>query len=158
MKNKIKNRKGLKRILSRLKKSGRKIVFTNGCFDILHAGHVSFLKKAKREGDVLVAALNTDASVRKLKGRGRPLVKLKDRMKILASLESVDYVTSFGENTPLEIVRQLKPDVIAKGADWKKGGIVGASLVKRGGGRAVAIALCKGYSTTNIIKKIKRLK
>ncbi len=157
MKSKIKKTKDLKKILSSIKKKGEKIVFTNGCFDIIHAGHITFLKKAKREGDILVVAVNTDASLRRLKGRGRPVIKLKERMEILASLESVDYVTSFSEDTPFKIVRELKPDVIAKGADWKKRGIVGAGFVKRGGGKVVAITLCKGYSTTSIINKIKRL-
>lgn len=143
--------------LGELKKRGKKIVFTNGCFDIIHAGHTTYLKKAKSLGDILIVALNTDASVRRLKGGGRPLVPLKDRAEVISSLESVDYVTSFGDSTPLKVIKIVKPDVLVKGGDWSADKIVGADFVKSYGGKVVSIPYIAGCSTTNLIKKIKKL-
>lgn len=151
---KIKSRKALKDIITRLKLRGKKIVFTNGCFDILHYGHAKYLEDAKRKGDILVVALNSDASVRRLKGKSRPIVSESDRAKVIAALESVDFVTIFNENTPWEIIKLLAPDVLVKGSDWDKSNIVGADIVQSLGGKVYAIKLAPGRSTTNIIKKI----
>ena len=155
-KNKIVNRKKLAGILAGLRKKGQKIVFTNGCFDLLHVGHVRYLNKAKQQGDVLVVALNTDASVRKLKGKLRPLVSQRERAEILGGLSAVDYVTFFGEETPAEIIAELKPQVLVKGADYKIKDIVGNTFINKTGGRVVRIPLAKGQSTTSLINDIVR--
>ncbi len=155
---KIKDVEKLKTELSLLKKEGKSIVFTNGCFDILHVGHVSYLEEAKRQGDVLVVAINSDISVERLKGTGRPILSEGDRSKILAALESVDFVTIFGQDDPASIVTELDPDVIVKGSDWKEEEIIGAKHVKNSGGRVVSIPFLKGYSTTDLINKNKGLK
>lgn len=155
-KDKIIERKRLAGILARLRKQGQEIVFTNGCFDLLHVGHVRYLNKAKRQGDVLVVALNTDASVRRLKGNYRPLVPQQERAEILGGLAAVDYVTFFGEETPADIITELKPQVLVKGADYKVKDIVGNTFMKNSGGRVVRIPLAKGQSTTNLIKDIVR--
>lgn len=150
---KIKNRKELRKTIWGLKKKGKRIVFTNGCFDILHYGHVKYLEDAKRKGDILVVAVNSDSSVRKLKGPNRPIVPEKDRIKTIAGLASVDFVTMFGEDTPLETIIALEPDILVKGADWKKN-IVGSDFVCGYGGRAEAIKLVPGRSTSGLIRKI----
>ncbi len=155
-KDKIIERKKLAGILARLRKQGQKIVFTNGCFDLLHVGHVRYLNKAKQQGDVLVVALNTDDSVRKLKGRLRPLVPQRERAEILGGLTAVDYVTFFGEETPADIIAELKPQVLAKGADYKVKDIVGNAFMKKTGGRVARIPLAQGQSTTSLINDIVR--
>jgi D-beta-D-heptose 7-phosphate kinase/D-beta-D-heptose 1-phosphate adenosyltransferase len=154
---KIKSPRELKKIVSRLQARGKKIVFTNGCFDLLHYGHVKYLQDAKREGDILIVGVNRDASVRRIKGRQRPLVGENDRAGIIAALGSVDYVVLFKEDTPREIIKLLKPDILVKGADWQKKNIVGAPFVKSQGGRVVTIKLIKGCSTTHLIKKIAKI-
>ncbi|MDD4979954.1 MAG: D-glycero-beta-D-manno-heptose 1-phosphate adenylyltransferase [Candidatus Omnitrophica bacterium] len=154
LEDKIKSPDKLKRIVSYLKKHGERIVFTNGCFDILHYGHVKYLQEAKRKGDCLIVAVNSDASVRKIKGSKRPIVRQKDRLRIVAALESVDYVASFNQTTPLEIIKILKPDVLIKGSDWDKNDIVGKDIVLKYGGRVHTIKLVKNRSTTAIIKKV----
>jgi len=151
---KIKTLPSLRRILASLKAKGKRIVFTNGCFDILHYGHVQYLEKAKRLGDVLVVALNSDASVRRLKGPGRPVVAALDRARVVAALESVDYVVLFGDDTPRAAIEALAPDILVKGADWKNKEIAGARLVRDNGGRVGTIAMAKGRSTTGIIETI----
>lgn len=151
---KIKNTPELRKIISRLKNKGKKIVFTNGCFDLLHYGHVSYLEEAKRKGDILVVALNSDRSVKRIKGKNRPLVNEKDRLRIVAALESVDYVTLFKEDTPIKAITSLKPDILVKGADWNKNNIVGSSFVLSCGGRVSTIKKAFGRSTTRLIKKI----
>jgi D-beta-D-heptose 7-phosphate kinase/D-beta-D-heptose 1-phosphate adenosyltransferase len=153
---KIKNRTALIKELKSLRKKGKKIVFTNGCFDILHSGHIQYLKKAKSLGDVLVVGLNSDSSVRKIKGKRRPLIKQKDRALILASLEMVDFVVIFYEEMPLNLIRAIKPDILAKGADWKTEDIVGKDFVSSYGGQIRRIAFKKGYSTSKIISLIKK--
>ncbi len=150
---KIKNAKDLARTLSSLRGKGKKIVFTNGCFDILHVGHVDYLSKARRLGDVLVVGLNTDSSVKKVKGEGRPINKELDRAKVLAALSSVDYVTLFGEPTPEKLIMKLKPDLLVKGGDWKVKDIVGGDFVTKNGGKVKNIPFIKGYSTTSIIER-----
>ncbi len=132
---------------------GRRIVMTNGCFDILHAGHVDYLRFAASKGDVLLVALNDDASVRRLKGEGRPVNTLEDRMAVLAALEMVDAVCSFGEDTPEEIVRRVTPQVLVKGEDWRERGVVGREWVERHGGEVVLAPLVPGRSTTGILER-----
>jgi D-beta-D-heptose 7-phosphate kinase/D-beta-D-heptose 1-phosphate adenosyltransferase len=144
--------------LARFRARNRKkiIVFTNGCFDILHRGHVELLREAKGLGDILVVGLNSDASVRRLKGRGRPLVAERDRAYVLAALEAVDRVVIFGEDTPLEAIRALEPDVLVKGAEYGREEIVGASIVEESGGRVKRVPMRKGFSTTSLIRKVRR--
>ncbi len=151
---KIKTIKELQTIIPRLKARGKKIVFTNGCFDILHYGHVQYLEKAKREGDILIAALNSDTSVKRIKGKNRPIVAEKDRLRVLSGLESVDYAVLFKEDTPLKTIEAIKPDILIKGGDWKKNKIVGADFVSSYGGKIITVKLAKGRSSTNLIKKI----
>lgn len=146
----------LKALASSLRAKGKRIVFTNGCFDILHAGHVKYLEKAKSLGDVLILGLNSDCSVKKIKGPSRPIVSQKDRAVVIASLGFVDYVAIFGDATPLRLIKAVRPHVLVKGADWKIGKIVGADFVKSYGGRVVAIPLVKGRSTTGLIRRIQK--
>jgi D-beta-D-heptose 7-phosphate kinase/D-beta-D-heptose 1-phosphate adenosyltransferase len=153
---KIKSINALIKIVSRLKAKGKRIVLTNGCFDLLHYGHIKYLEDAKRKGDILVVAINTDSSVKKIKGSKRPIVNEKDRQRVIAALESVDYVVPFKEKTPLRVIKSLKPDILVKGADWDINNIVGSCVVLNYGGRVVTIRLISGRSTTNLIKKIAR--
>jgi rfaE bifunctional protein nucleotidyltransferase chain/domain len=136
--------------------AGRRLVFTNGCFDLLHPGHLALLEKARSEGDVLVVGLNSDASVARLKGPGRPVVPAEERAETLAALEAVDAVVVYDEDTPLELVRALAPDVLVKGADWAPGAIVGADLVEAAGGRVVRAELVPGRSTSGLLERIRR--
>jgi len=145
----------LARAVRRAQARGKTVVFTNGCFDLLHAGHVTLLERAKRLGDLLVVAINSDRSVRALgKGPNRPITPQRDRARVLAALGCVDYVTIFDEPTPQHAIERLQPDVLVKGADWGPGVIVGSHAVLRRGGRVVRLPLLKGYSTTRIIKRI----
>jgi rfaE bifunctional protein nucleotidyltransferase chain/domain len=140
--------------IRKLQKNNKKIVFTNGCFDILHAGHVSYLSKAKSLGDVLVIGLNSDGSVKKLKGKSRPIVSQKNRALLLAALEAVDFVVIFSEPTPAKLIKAIEPDVLVKGGDWKKEEIVGAEFVESCGGKVKSLAYIKGLSTRGLIAKI----
>jgi len=144
----------LKEAVERLREKGGKVVFTNGCFDILHAGHVRYLKQARAAGDILVLGLNSDSSVRKIKGEKRPIVPQKERAEVVASLRSVDYVTIFEETTPLNLIEFLKPDVLVKGADWREKDIAGRNSVLSWGGRIELIPVVEGASTTKILEKI----
>lgn len=135
------------------KRLNRKVVFTNGCFDILHVGHVRYLAEAKSCGDLLVIGLNTDASVQRLKGPTRPIQIEQDRAEILSHLNSVDYVVLFDEDTPLELIEAIKPNVLVKGGDWKSDQIVGGSFVLSIGGQVRSLQFIEGRSTTAIIKK-----
>ena len=144
----------LLKIISSLKKRGKKIVFTNGCFDLLHIGHITYLNKAKQLGDILVVALNSDSSVKAIKAKNRPINKLSDRMAVIAALECVDYACSFNQPTPLILIKKIAPDILVKGGDWKKKDVIGADFVKSRGGRIVTIKFVKGHSTTGLIKKI----
>ena len=132
-----------------------RIVFTNGCFDLLHVGHIRYLQEARSLGDKLVVALNSDASVQKLKGPTRPVQQELDRVEIMAALACVDYVTLFGEQTPLEIIEMLKPDILVKGGDWTPDKIVGSDFVIKNGGQVKSLAFQPGRSTSSIIEKIK---
>jgi len=147
----------MKTILARLKARGKKIVFTNGCFDILHVGHVRYLKKAKSLGDILVIGLNTDRSVKTLKGDKRPVVPEKERAEVLSALEFVDYVVFFDELDPLHLIEALKPDVLVKGADWAKDQIVGREIVEKLGGRVVRVPMVGGASSTGLIERVKKV-
>jgi rfaE bifunctional protein nucleotidyltransferase chain/domain len=151
---KIVNLDQLVRIRKRAKRDHQKVVFTNGCFDILHRGHIECLKKAKSFGDLLVVGLNSDSSVKKLKGSKRPIVPQQDRAEILASLGMVDYVCIFKEETPQNMICALIPDVLVKGGDYKKKKIVGKEVVRSHGGRVFTVKEVKCKSTKNIIKKI----
>ncbi len=141
--------------LTRVRADGKRVVFTNGCFDLLHPGHVRYLQKARGLGDALVVACNSDESVRRLKGAGRPVMPAVQRCEVLAALECVDYVTVFDEDTPLEIIRQLRPDVLVKGGDWPLDRIVGREIVESNGGKVIALEFEEGYSTTDIIARIR---
>ena len=144
----------LKAIRETLRAEKKTVVFTNGCFDIIHRGHVEYLAKAKALGDVLLVGVNTDASTRRIKGNKRPVVGEGDRAFIVANLTAVDYVCMFDEDTPLEIITALQPDVLAKGADWKTEHIVGKDVVERSGGRVATIAVVPNRSTSSIIERI----
>jgi len=152
--NKITPRNELKATVDRLKREGKKVVFTNGCFDILHAGHTRYLRDARKLGDALILALNSDSSVRSIKGPMRPIVPEAERAEVVAALDSVDYVTVFDELTPLELIEYLRPDVIVKGGDWAEKDIVGAEAVRKWGGRVAIMPEIEGASTTNIIDKV----
>ncbi len=151
---KIIKREALKEKVQALKRAGKKIVFTNGCFDFLHVGHVRYLKAARAHGDVLVVGLNSDGSVRQIKGPGHPIVPEDERAEVLASLACVDFVTVFDEPDPAMIIGILMPDVLVKGADWAEDAIVGRDIVQEAGGRVVRIPLTEGVSTTGMIEKI----
>jgi len=151
---KIKKMKPMKSIIARLKAQGKKVVFTNGCFDILHVGHIRYLRKAKEQGDILVIGLNTDRSVRKIKGEKRPIVSEKERAEVLSALEFVDYVVFFNEPDPFLLIQSLKPNVLVKGADWPKDEIIGREVVEKAGGRIVRVPLVRGASSTGVIEKI----
>jgi D-glycero-beta-D-manno-heptose 1-phosphate adenylyltransferase len=137
-----------------LKSKGKKIVFTNGCFDILHRGHVEYLSKAKQLGDVLIVGLNSDSSVKMIKGDKRPIVPQEDRAFILSNLSFVDYVVIFDEPTPYELISKIVPDVLVKGSDWSQENVVGRDIVEANGGKVVLIEIVPGRSTTNVIKTI----
>ena len=154
MKQKIKTRKELLRIIKDLKAKGKRIVFTNGCFDLLHIGHVRYLEKARALGDVLVVGVNSDSSVRKLKGPKRPILPEEERVGILSGLGCVDYITVFREIDPLKLITSLRPDVLVKGGDWTKEQTVGKEVVERSGGEVFIIPFVEGASTSNLIETI----
>ncbi len=154
---KIKNIKAIKSIVARLKTRRKKVVFTNGCFDILHIGHIRYLRKAKSLGDILVVGLNTDRSVRQIKGEERPIVPQDERAEVLAALEFVDYVVLFDEPDPFALIEKVKPTILVKGADWPKDKIIGRDVVEKAGGRVVRIPLVPGASSTGVIEKIIRV-
>jgi D-beta-D-heptose 7-phosphate kinase/D-beta-D-heptose 1-phosphate adenosyltransferase len=144
----------LAELLVTLRRQGQRIVFTNGCFDLLHPGHIHVLTQAKTLGEVLVVGVNSDASVTRLKGPQRPILKEHERVLILAALEAVDYVTIFDEDTPLELIRLLQPQVLVKGGDWKPEAVVGKEVVENNGGKVVVVPYQAGSSTTGIIERI----
>ena len=153
---KLKSASSLSKILRGLKLKRKKIVFTNGCFDILHPGHVSYLERASRMGDVLIIGLNSDRSVRALKGKDRPINGERDRAYVLSALSFVDYITIFNEDTPELLIKKLKPDVLVKGGDWKAKDIVGGDFVRSIRGRVASIKFLKGYSTSSLIDKMRK--
>jgi D-beta-D-heptose 7-phosphate kinase/D-beta-D-heptose 1-phosphate adenosyltransferase len=152
---KIVGREPLVEAVRSLQSAGKRVVFTNGCFDLLHVGHVRYLQEARELGDALVVGVNSDASVRRLKGPGRPLTAARERAEILAALACVDFVTIFGAATPLRLIRAIRPDVLVKGGDWAVDAIVGRKVVEGGGGKVVAIPFVKGRSTTGMIARIR---
>lgn len=154
---KIKTLEELAREIARLKAQGKKIVFTNGCFDILHPGHTRYLWQAGQLGDFLVVAVNSDRSVRGIKGPERPVVPQEARTEVLAALTVVDAVVVFDEETPLRVIESLLPHVLVKGGDWPEDRIVGADAVRRAGGEVHSVPLVEGHSTTSILDKIRRL-
>ncbi len=154
MKQKIRARKDLVGIIQDHKTKGKRIVFTNGCFDLLHVGHIRYLEEAKTLGDILVVGVNSDRSVKELKGPLRPLLPHDERMEILSGLGCVDYVTLFDEPTPLELITALRPQVLVKGGDWSKEMIVGRDVVEGSGGEVVVIPFVEGASTTRLIETI----
>jgi len=145
---------GLKRILERETAQGKTVVFTNGCFDLLHVGHIRTLSMARRQGDILVVGINSDDSVRAIKGKGRPLVPHGQRAEVLAALESVDYVVVFNEPDPYRLIAELRPHILVKGGDWPEDQIIGRDLVEAAGGRVICVAPVPGASTTAIIQTI----
>lgn len=146
----------LREALDRERAAGRKIVFTNGCFDLLHVGHLRLLEAARAEGDVLVVGLNTDASVKRNKGAGRPKLSESERARVIAALECVSWVTFFDEDTPARVIEGVEPDVLVKGGDWGHGRIVGEDFVKARGGRVISWPLIEGHSTTDLIARASR--
>lgn len=157
MHNKIKTIRELSPLLEILRASGNRIVFTNGCFDLIHTGHTRYLAKARSFGDTLIVAVNSDASVRAIKGEKRPITVEADRLETLAALESVDYVVLFSEPDPARIIAELRPDVLVKGGDWPIEKIIGRDSVEAGGGKVVSVGYIEGASTTGIIEKIVKL-
>jgi len=151
---KIKELAEAKKETDNLKSQNKKIVFTNGCFDILHIGHTRYLHAAREFGDRLIVAVNSDRSVRSIKGPGRPVLNQEERIEILAALESVDLVVIFDQDDPLKVIKYLVPDVLVKGGDWKEDDIIGADVVKKAGGKVLTIPFISGYSSSQIIKRI----
>lgn len=150
----IYNKKNIKELREKLREKGNKVVFTNGCFDILHVGHLRYLEEAKALGDILIVGVNSDASVKRLKGETRPIVTENDRAEMLLGLKCVDYVAIFEEDTPIELIEAVKPDIHVKGGDYKKDDLPETKIVERHGGIVKIVSLVAGKSTTNIVKKI----
>jgi rfaE bifunctional protein nucleotidyltransferase chain/domain len=150
---KLKGLEELKSIASRARASGKKIVFTNGCFDILHSGHLHLLREAKALGEILIVAVNSDSSVRQLKGASRPVVGEGGRAELIAALEMVDYVTLLDELDPYRLIDTLRPDVLVKGGDYGRDQVIGGDIVERSGGKIALIPLLEGFSTTEIIER-----
>lgn len=158
MENKMKTLLSIEEFLEirkKIKQEGKKLVFTNGVFDIIHRGHIDYLNRAKALGDYLVVALNSDASVKRLKGEERPINALEDRAFVVANLKAVDFVISFDEDTPFEIISAIVPDVLVKGGDWQVDQIVGRDVVEANGGKVYSLPYVENYSTTRIINKMK---
>jgi D-beta-D-heptose 7-phosphate kinase/D-beta-D-heptose 1-phosphate adenosyltransferase len=151
---KILGREELVRERERMRRAGKQLVFTNGCFDLLHPGHVRYLDQARALGDALVVALNSDQWVRSLKGEGRPILNERERAEVMAALEAVDYVTIFDEETPRELIAALLPDILVKGGDWSIEQIVGREEVEAAGGKVLSLPYLEGSSTTDIIERI----
>ncbi len=150
------SRDSISKVALELKLDSRKIVFTNGCFDVIHSGHVHYLTEAKKLGDILIVGLNTDDSVRRLKGNNRPINNQSDRAIVLDALKPVDLVVFFDEDTPLELIKIINPDVLVKGADYKIEDIVGAGFVQQNGGEVATIKFVEGKSSTSIINRLKQ--
>lgn len=155
---KIVTRKELEALRAKWRNEGQKVVFTNGVFDLIHLGHVDYLEKARNLGDKLIVALNTDASVKRLKGPNRPISDENARLRVMAALEFVDAILLFDEDTPFELISVVKPDILVKGKDYQISNIVGADIVLENGGSVETIEFVDGYSTTSIVEKIKRTK
>jgi len=152
---KVKSLDELKSITVQARRNGKTVVFTNGCFDLLHRGHVHVLRKAKALGDILVVAINSDGSVKAIKGPNRPVLSESDRAELVAAMEMVDYVALFDEPDPYKMIAAIRPNVLVKGGDWGPEEIVGADIVKQDGGKVAVIPYLKGFSTTEIIERIR---
>jgi len=152
---KLKTLDQLIKIAAQARRNGKSVVFTNGCFDLLHRGHVHVLRQAKAAGDLLIVAINSDQSVKAIKGPTRPVAAEMDRLELIAAMEMVDYVILFDEPDPSKLITAIKPNVLAKGGDWGADGVVGADIVEREGGRVVLVPYLKGYSTSEIIERIR---
>jgi len=151
---KLKNLDELIALTAQVRQNGKSVVFTNGCFDILHRGHVHLLRQAKAAGDLLIVALNSDRSVQEIKGARRPVLPETDRIELIGAMEMVDYVIVFDEPDPYKLIAAIKPNVLAKGGDWSAEKIIGADVVQQAGGRVVVIPYLKGFSTSEIIERI----
>jgi D-beta-D-heptose 7-phosphate kinase/D-beta-D-heptose 1-phosphate adenosyltransferase len=154
MKEKIKAKEDIRRIVDNLKAKGKRIVFTNGCFDLLHVGHIRYLEEAKALGDILVVGINSDRSVHRIKGPYRPILPEEERAEILSGLGCVDYITIFDEADPLELISSLQPRILVKGGDWTKETTVGKEVVERSGGEVIILPFVQGASTSNLIEAI----
>jgi rfaE bifunctional protein nucleotidyltransferase chain/domain len=152
---KVKSLDELKGIADQARRDGKTVVLTNGCFDLLHRGHVHILREAKALGDILIVAINSDRSVKAIKGPSRPVLSESDRTELLAAMEMVDYVALFDEPDPYDLIAAVRPNVLVKGGDWGSDQIVGADIVKRNGGKVAVIPYLKGFSTTEIIERIR---
>jgi D-beta-D-heptose 7-phosphate kinase/D-beta-D-heptose 1-phosphate adenosyltransferase len=157
MRKKIQDLESLKKIRAQIKKEGKKVVFSNGCFDLIHRGHIHLLQKARESGDLLIVGINDDSSVKKLKGHPRPIFPLKERLEILEAFEPVDYLIPFSEDTPQRLISALLPDVLVKGGDWKREEIVGRKEVEEAGGKVIVVPYLEFCSTTEIIDRICRV-
>lgn len=155
MPGKLKSLEELKSAVLQAKARDQKIVFTNGCFDILHRGHLHLLREAKALGDLLIVAINSDRSVQQIKGSARPVISQAGRAELIAALEMVDYVILFDEVDPYRLIEELRPDILAKGGDWSTDQVIGGDIVERGGGRVAVIPYLKGFSTTEIIERVR---
>lgn len=154
MSGKLKNLDELTQLAAQARRNGKSVVFTNGCFDILHRGHVHVLRQAKAAGDLLIVALNSDRSVQEIKGANRPVLPETDRVELIGAMEMVDYVIVFDEPDPYKLIAAIKPDILAKGGDWSAEKIIGADVVEQAGGRVVVIPYLKGFSSSEIIERI----
>lgn len=154
---KVYSLQALLKIRRKLRSEGKKVVFTNGCFDLLHGGHIRLFREARRWGDALIVALNDDSSIKRIKGPSRPIFPLAERWEILEAIEDIDYLTSFSEDTPQTIIAALLPDVLVKGGDWRPANVIGKTEVEAAGGRVVIVPYFAGHSTSDIIKTIARL-
>lgn len=155
MSGKLKSIDELAEIAAQARKNGKTVVFTNGCFDLLHRGHVHVLRQAKAAGDLLIVALNSDRSVKAIKGSSRPILPESDRIELISAMEMVDYVIIFDEPDPYRVIAAIKPNVLAKGGDWSTEKIVGADIVEQAGGRVIVIPYLRGFSTSEIIERIR---
>lgn len=155
MTGKLKSADEIAAIAAEASKNGKTVVFTNGCFDILHRGHVHVLRQAKAAGDILIVGINSDKSVKSIKGDSRPVLPEIDRVELISAMEMVDYVVVFDEPDPYKLIMAIKPGILAKGGDWSEDKIVGADIVEQGGGRVAVIPYLKGFSTSEIIERIR---
>lgn len=154
----IRNLSDIISLREKIKADKKKVVFTNGCFDIIHKGHVTYLNEAKSLGDYLIVGINSDDSVKRLKGNDRPINNENDRAFVMDNVKAVDDVLIFQEDTPYEIIKEIIPDILVKGGDWKEENIVGSDIVKKNGGKVISLRFVDDYSTTNILKKIGKSK
>ena len=155
MNTKVKKLSEMKKLRVKYKKEGETVVFTNGCFDVLHSGHIHLFRQAKKRGNILIVAVNDDLSVRKLKGPARPIFPLEERLEVLDAVENIDYLISFSQSTPRELIQALLPDVLVKGGDWKPDEVVGKEEVEGAGGEVIIIPYLPGRSSSEILSKIK---